>query len=169
MWIQSSISFARHFFYRAIQRSDRSIWHHGDFFCSKFLLLIRSSIWQKYCLAPNEISFPWNFFCGWVWGSDVGIVVIESISPNMKQVMRHHCSCSHTVSRHCLLCMTAKEIDFWKRIMAEKHWTIRKLYFNPPLFLFVFPISLSISEFQIFLKEASWKGFCTKKTCWVEV
>ncbi len=48
--------------------------------------------------------------------------------------MRHRCSCSHTVSRHCLLCMTPKEIDFWK---AEKHWTVRKLCFNPPLFLSV--------------------------------
>ncbi len=50
------ILFARHFFCRAIQGSDRNIWHHGDFFFSKFLLLIRSSIWQKYCLVSNEIS-----------------------------------------------------------------------------------------------------------------
>jgi hypothetical protein len=41
-----------------------------------------------------------------------------------------------------VLCMTAKEIDFWNRIVAEKHWTVRKLCFNPPLFLSVFPISL---------------------------
>jgi hypothetical protein len=57
----------------------RNIWNHLDFVCStfllqnnsrvrqkymaswrfffsKFLLLIRSSIWQKYCLASNEIS-----------------------------------------------------------------------------------------------------------------
>ncbi len=84
MWIRSSISFAWHFFCRAIRGSDRNIWHHGDFFCSKFLLLIRSSIWQKYCLAPNEISFPRNFLCGWVRGSNAGIAVIESISPDMK-------------------------------------------------------------------------------------
>jgi hypothetical protein len=52
--------------------------------------------------------------------------------------MRHHCSCSHTVSRHYLLCMTPKEIDFWNKIVAKKHWTVKKLCFNPPLFLFVF-------------------------------
>jgi hypothetical protein len=52
--------------------------------------------------------------------------------------MRHRCSCSHTVSRRYLLCMTPKEINFWNRIVAEKHWTVRKLCFNPPLFLCVF-------------------------------
>jgi hypothetical protein len=44
--------------------------------------------------------------------------------------------------------MTPKEIDFWNRIVAEKHWTARKLCFNPPLFLSVFsdfPIYCSIS------------------------